>query len=967
MSKPPALPNNRESSGDKDPSSPASLEVLQGVLKRLEGLREASNGDAGNLDEIIADLRKEIQRGESRLSGTAEANPSDAVKDAPPASSKRIERDSIDVTGDVKPGGVVGDGEVRAENIAGNNVVHNKGVHIERAEKVYVSQDGKHGKGPKRAPDDERDLEKTYLLWLRESASRIPLGKLDSQMGMAGQDTPNIRLDDVYVPLNIMRTQDSTDDPDSRVPVPLLRSVNLVQRLVILGDPGSGKSSFLNFITLALVGARMEPKKKQAYFDLISAEPEGGKRAVNWKRGALLPVRIELREFVDDIPTGEKRGTANLVWQHIVKRLKDHKLEGFAPEIERALEKGKALVMFDGLDEVAEQKQRRIVRDAVTDFAQRYPASRLLVTCRVLSYIDPDWQLGSFSSVTLAPLSRASIDLFIGRWYQALVRLGHIDASRARIKTQQLRAATTYLNDLARNPMLLTVMSVVHFHKGTLHRERARLYNDCVNLLLWEWQRTKQVGPDEWERGIVEELETREDRLMNGLCEVAYQAHNAQDKQKSMVNIPEAEVLRVLRRYLDNDWEKAERFCQYVEKRAGLLIGKGHDSNDEAMYAFPHRGFQEFMAACHVALDRDFDRSVARLACKGDIWREVLLLAVGHMVYNNRDIYRPLNAINALCKPQPPTNPASWRSVWWAGEMLTIVGRTAAEADDFLGKDLVPRVIQQLVQLVEKGHLTPVERAQAADALGILGDPRRGVISVEPVLIDLPGGPFKMGGDAEPHPVTLKPFKLARYTVTNEQFQRFVEEGYEKDRFWTTAGLTWRRRNGQRSTYRRDQSAGIPNRPVVSVTWYEAMAYANWLAAKTKKKYRLPTEAEWERAAAGLEGRLYPFANRASDDMVNTREAGVGETAAVGTFPTDRTPEGINDMGGNVWEWCSSLGKKYPYNARDGRENPQAGGARILRGGAYDNSRSEIHSTQRRPVEPHARVPLIGFRLACDG
>ena len=113
-------------------------------------------------------------------------------------------------------------------------------------------------------------------------------------------------------------------------------------------------------------------------------------------------------------------------------------------------------------------------------------------------------------------------------------------------------------------------------------------------------------------------------------------------------------------------------------------------------------------------------------------------------------------------------------------------------------------------------------------------------------------------------------------------------------------------------------------------------------------------------------GRRYPFGSRAHAQVANVRDAGIGQTTAVGVFPGDCTPEGLFDMAGNVWEWCSSLDKPYPYVVNNGRENLEGSAARILRGGSFDSPRRAIHSTERRPVDPHAVVSLIGFRVAAD-
>lgn len=818
--------------------------------------------------------------------------------------------------------------------------------------------------GPQNDMIDE--TERAYLQWLLHQHSSIQLSSLNLQLGMS-QDAPEIGLSDVFVHLDSLHTQDALDrddNPDSRVPVPVLDVINRRDVVVILGDPGSGKTTLLNFLTYCLAGGRLYPLDGR-YLEELNLEQQRGRPAVRWSRKELLPVRVSLREFVQELPEGTRTGKAKLLKDHILNQLKEHSFDELVPRMTTALRAGECLVMLDGLDEIADPKQRHIVRDAIHDFVSSHTGNKFIVTCRTLSYTDPDWQL-RYKAVTLAPLSEASIDEFIVRWYRALIGRGAVSEDNAAAKSLELREAARYLTDLATNPMLLTVMCVIHTYRGRLPRERARMYYDCVDLLLWKWTEPRLTPENGWEQGIIDVLGVREERLVSGLCALAFHMHTEQDRTGNTVNVSQSDVLRVLGDYLDGDEAKARQFCDYVEQQAGLLVGKGQPQGGEPTYAFPHRGFQEFLAACHVISQRDFASRIAELALKGDFWHEVLLLAIGHFVFNQKTLWPALETLNVLVKPTPPTDSDGWRTVWLAGEMLNIIDRSYAEGDEHIGQHLVPLLLDQLVQLLTVGHLTPVERAKAGDALGRLGDPRPGVCTVEPAMVRFDGGPFKLGTGKEQHNVTLKPFYMARYPVTNAQFRMFLEDGYDDERYWLQAGLEWRERAAHCGGLANDPRWGIDNRPVVAVTWHEAIAYVNWLRKATGKPYRLPSEAEWERAAAGLERRKYPLGGRAGDEDVNTREAGVGQTTAVGMFPKDRTPEGLYDMGGNVWEWTSSLFQPYPYNAADGRERLGENGPRVLRGGAYDRDRTEMHCDRRQEATPRAYVPLIGFRLARD-
>jgi formylglycine-generating enzyme required for sulfatase activity len=151
--------------------------------------------------------------------------------------------------------------------------------------------------------------------------------------------------------------------------------------------------------------------------------------------------------------------------------------------------------------------------------------------------------------------------------------------------------------------------------------------------------------------------------------------------------------------------------------------------------------------------------------------------------------------------------------------------------------------------------------------------------------------------------------------------------------------------------------------PVNCLAWEDAMAYAAWLADRTGQAWRLPTEAEWEKAARGVDGRLYPGEisgmTRAKVDM-DDDPTPVGAYASYG----DASPCGAHDLAGNVWEWTSSLYRPYPYAASDGREDPAAAGTRVLRGGCCCNDVSEARTASRNGNAPAEPDFAMGMRLA---
>lgn len=335
---------------------------------------------------------------------------------------------------------------------------------------------------------------------------------------------------------------------------------------------------------------------------------------------------------------------------------------------------------------------------------------------------------------------------------------------------------------------------------------------------------------------------------------------------------------------------------------------------------------------------------------------------------------------------------------------------------------------------------------------------------VLPPLVYIPAGRFQMGsswwhvlwlrwrgfalaGDEWPrHPIELPAFLIGQFPVTNAEYRCFVAAGgYRDPRYWPAAALPWLRGEGEdgalrvvmdlwrmlredpslmdrvgststdRSAWqqllRMDEEAAraffgriyagrprdrpalwddpryrVLSQPVVGVTWYEAWAYAVWLQAQLARarpdlivwrqgktmtfrwplagaRVALPSEAEWEKAARGERGRIYPWGNRWDATRANTWEGHVLRPTPVGVYPDGATPEGAHDLGGNVWEWTRSLYERYPYVGGDGRESPEGDGPRVVRGGSWDHYHMNARSAYRDRRDPGSWHYDIGFRV----
>lgn len=215
-------------------------------------------------------------------------------------------------------------------------------------------------------------------------------------------------------------------------------------------------------------------------------------------------------------------------------------------------------------------------------------------------------------------------------------------------------------------------------------------------------------------------------------------------------------------------------------------------------------------------------------------------------------------------------------------------------------------------------------------------------------------------------PVSVSIYRIGRYPVMNAEFVHFIEDGgYQAGDYWTEAGwLARKQAHWKQPGLWENKRFNGSAQPVVGVNWYEAVAYCNWLAAKTSKPYRLPGEAEWEKAARGTDGRIYPWGNEWDQTKLNSEEGGLSYTTPVGYYPPDvDSPYGAADMAGNVWEWTLSLYQDYPYDPTDGREDHESPGKRVVRGGAFGYDRRFARCAARYNFNPDYRSEFVGFRV----
>ncbi len=785
-----------------------------------------------------------------------------------------------------------------------------------------------------------------------------------------------------FWPFPLPRKRGSEHEADAGEPrrVTAMEAAILRRTQILLGGPGSGKTTFLNLLAYALATG-----DAQHLGDWPAAERE------------YLPILVVLGDFAAWIGAhgGSHEASASIMWGYILHDLRERNL-GFAIDpLYAALERGEVLLLLDGLDEVPASLLPS-VRDSIQDSANRYASCRILVTCRVLAYEQPDLQLSArrFPKTTLVPFDVQRIDDFIGAWY------AQVSAQRQALAPRGLETAEALkqmvrrpdLRGFAPQPILLTVMALVHTHRGELPDSRARLYEEAINILLFGWEQGSQ-GAEPRLTDLLNEARRDRTDLIRMFERLSYEvcAGTVYAERRLIAGMGEQDLIRFLRQLHPAkhlDW--AQSVLDTLILRSGLVV-----ESQPGTFCFLHRTFQEYLAGAHLAHSVDFPEEAVALLADWAAWRETILQAVGFLVHNQRELGRVLLLVEKLCPPQPPSDDFGWRRVWLAGEVLLGIGLSRIR-DDAAPARLLEHVSRRLAVLVERGALQARERAQVGDVLGMLGDARfdhsrfrmsahfRGERENALGLVLIKSGPLVMGSseedsEAEPDELGNPPkmsvdyrYWVARYPITVAQFAAFVRTGgYDCADWWTEFGLDWCRRKKRREPDSWSEQSAFDNRPVVGVSWFEAMAYARWLDVHLRRRsghvpadylMRLPTEAEWEMAARGGAGRIYAWGDEWEDSRANTSDS-IGRPVSVGMFPDGGAPHGVQDLSGNVWEWCLTGYRPYPYKSDDGRNNPESSGARVLRGGSWLQDYRSARCACRLvsyPDQPHRDA---GFRL----
>jgi formylglycine-generating enzyme required for sulfatase activity len=725
----------------------------------------------------------------------------------------------------------------------------------------------------------------------------------------------------------------------------LLQTLGSAKRLLVLGEPGSGKTVSLERLAWELCG----------------------------KDKVTVPVLVPLRDYAEkslaEWVLSFLRETGHL-------QLDDEQvLEAFL-----AQEDCRCIFLFDGLNEVAHPYRDRLI-EGLRLWMKAHPQHPVIVTSRSQDELWRRLRGEVDRAVVVQPVGDEQMEAYL---------VAHLDEQGRELCGR----LDERLREMARTPLILWLVKEAGAAGESLPGNRGELYERFVLRMLRRDTKQRQL-----------DAEIPDRVKMNSLASLAYHL-----SLKQRLSCLREEAVAVVAQALGDD--QAEQVVMACA-RHGLLAG------EETVWFAPHQTVQEHFAALALRemmeqeqrlgwgerLQRGVRRTLtrkeeglARLAAD-DWWMEIFVQLAGLV-----------DGADWLAREVARTNP--WLALWCVEEghkvaegTREIVERQSVrllESDDVADRR---RAVQALIRLQSDRTVGPLFRAaadddpeisrQAAQALLQMGDVvkeralalaqqskaafHRAGLAYMSALLGFPivwvePGPFLMGSDKKrdshafdsefpQHEVTLPGYWIGRGTVTKAEYWEFIKDGgYQTRAYWSEAGWGWKE-NRMRPEHWDDEWHKDSRYPVVGVSWYEAVAYCRWLGERTGFPVRLPSEAEWEKAARGTDGRIYPWGDEFDQLKCNMVEFGMGTTTPVGIYsPQGDSPYGCADMAGNVWEWCATKWEP-SYEGYRGDDDPEGSVSRVARGGSVHELEWYLHCAYRSHYNPDNRLRDLGFRI----
>ncbi len=637
--------------------------------------------------------------------------------------------------------------------------------------------------------------------------------------------------------------------------VDLEELITMRKALLIGGHPGSGKTTLTKYIAYCLAqdSKNCGPMKRlQGYLPLVI-------------------FMKDLNEFFNEVAVKKAacRNAFDIIGWYCATKF----AETIEPTvIEGFMLKGRAIILLDGFDELMPE-HRDTIANYFADLRIKYSDIRVVLTSRPHGITGAVFTRFWEDQVKINPMTIKQVEEFVRKWFTYFYSgkygpaLQNAESLIGDIKSHPA------IDNMIDNPLMLTAICILYHDQKELPGQRAELYKRFVDNMIY-----RRFGAEY-------------ENVLNFLKTLAFAMHTSKTKV-----IDEKGALMVLKDILKQAENEASpeyntrlknKFYD-VEARCGLLkLGDGQ-------YQFWHLTFQEFLCAEYICDNEAEPISAIDQYWDDDWYTEMIKLYIGYISIRNKATANRI-VENAL------KNNSKKEILFKAASALNDIHR---DRRDTATLNLAQNKLQSIFETERIASRATL--AEAGEYLGWLGDPRD-----LKALIPIEEGEYKYEVKRR---VSIEAFKIGKYPVTNRWYAEFINAGgYQNKDYWIDeGGRQWLvKAKVESPKYWHERKWRCPNAPVVGVCWWEAKAFCQWLCKSRADRYvyRLPTELEWRIAAAGKEQRRYAWGNENDYTRCNCCHGAdkIDKTSPVGIFELGKTPNGIYDLWGNVWEWCSTL------------------------------------------------------------
>ncbi len=778
---------------------------------------------------------------------------------------------------------------------------------------------------PAAAPSTFQDPD-TYLKALQEETRQIRIKGLKTKRA----EPYFFGIDEIYIPLTtVAATRGGAEQPRRIV----LEQTLAQPKVVIVGDPGSGKSTFLRRVAFELCRK------------LRDNVPPGAPPFLG-ENDRRFPILIRVADLAKLLPAGPSQkpdDSPDWIPYFLGKQSQEYQW-GLDEAFFRArLGGGNCLLIVDGLDEAPERRMRERIARLFEHATRSFEKCDFLISTRPQTNIG-DAVLAGFHPVRIGDLQPEEIGSFFHRFAQALA-LNDAETRDFKTGLETALDSRPEIREMSGNAVMLTALAVLQHNGGRLPEYRVELYESILGWLSSAHEhKPGRPAPE---------------KCLEYMRKLALHMQDAPGGAR-MVQMNKRQAAELLSSAFGGAADANEVLLESETHDSGIISSAGSDLK------FWHLSFQEYLAAREIASLGE-QQQIARVVASGKLyhpeWREAMRLLGGVLRQQGESKIEGFFRAILESLGKQPTLTQQVRCAALLGAMMRDLSRMGYEPKTPGYRQTVKSVIG-IFEAGAAGQIDIQTRLEAADALGQVGDPRLDQHSDERNWVTIPACTFRMGAQSssknepnfdpqaqEPespvHAVTLRPFRIARFPVTVQQFGQFMRNsGYSSTKFWSHGGYGSVER--PEDWERQEQ---YPNRPVTGVSWHEASAYCAWA------RCRLPTEAEWERAARGPKGSRYPWGEQPPLSPALANYDGDRPTP-VGLYPDGNSTEGLCDMLGNVWEWCEDWYAPYQQRASASKD------FKVMRGGSWFNIPQFVRVSFRNDFEPSYRVNCIGFRCA---